>query len=224
MRPLHKLLFPGLVIFLLLFLKIELKGFETRETMIDDFMVNDDTTSILDQCNPAIAKDPSGNFIITWQDYRDGNYDIYAQRYNSSGIPSGSNFEVNDDVGTSYHYSPAIAMDGLGDFVITWYDYRNGNPDIYAQSYNSSGSPLGSNYSVPNPLYASFAQLFPAVAVSNVKVYFTWQDNRRAKGWDIYAKIVYFLRGNVNGDDKVSLSDIVYLINYLFKFGPSPCP
>jgi uncharacterized delta-60 repeat protein len=37
-------------------------------------------------------------------------------------------------------------------------------------------------------------------------------------------KYVQFLRGNVNGDGKISLSDIVYLINYLFKFGPAPVP
>jgi hypothetical protein len=31
-----------------------------------------------------------------------------------------------------------------------------------------------------------------------------------------------FIRGDANSDDKVSLSDIVFLINYLFKFGPTP--
>jgi hypothetical protein len=34
-----------------------------------------------------------------------------------------------------------------------------------------------------------------------------------------------YMRGDVNDDSKVSISDIVYLINYLFKFGPPPqCP
>ncbi len=36
--------------------------------------------------------------------------------------------------------------------------------------------------------------------------------------------IPYFdLRGDVNLDMKVSVSDVVYLINYLFKGGPAPC-
>ncbi len=191
-----------------------------------NFKVNDDVGTA-SQYYPAISMDGSGNFIITWTDYRNGNPDIYAQRYNSSGTPLGTNFKVNDDVGTANQYGPAIAMDNSGNFIITWEDYRNGmqyNPDIYAQRYNSSGNPIGSNYLVPNPLYTSFAQQYPAVDANGSKVYFTWQDNRRAKGWDIYANIFYFLRGNVNGDDKVSLSDIVYLINYLFKFGPEPIP
>jgi len=32
------------------------------------------------------------------------------------------------------------------------------------------------------------------------------------------------LRGDANGDGKVSVSDVVYLINYLFKGGPAPNP
>ncbi len=31
-----------------------------------------------------------------------------------------------------------------------------------------------------------------------------------------------FIRGDTNSDDKLSLGDIVFLINYLFKFGPAP--
>jgi aminopeptidase N len=33
-----------------------------------------------------------------------------------------------------------------------------------------------------------------------------------------------FLRGDANGDSKVSVSDVVYIINYLFKEGPPPSP
>jgi len=241
-----------------------------------NFEVNDDVGTA-SQYYPAIAMDSSGNFVITWYDIRSYRRDIYAQRYDHSGTPLGynfkvnnknslppkypdiamngfgdfiitweelgyrnivaqkfdssgtpldSNFKVNDDIGTAPPRYPAIAMDESGKFIITWEDYRNGqnNPDIYAQRYNSSGGSIGNNYLVPNTVYTSFAQQYPAVAANSSKIYYTWQDNRRAKGWDIYANIFYFLRGNVNGDDKVSLSDIVYLINYLFKFGPEPIP
>jgi hypothetical protein len=33
-----------------------------------------------------------------------------------------------------------------------------------------------------------------------------------------------YICGNANGDEKVSVSDVVYLINYLFKGGPAPVP
>jgi hypothetical protein len=40
----------------------------------------------------------------------------------------------------------------------------------------------------------------------------------------IITKFEYFLRGDANNDKLVSISDIVYLIYYLFKNGPSPDP
>ncbi len=189
-----------------------------------NFKVNDDTLPANQWSPPAIAMDNSNNFVITWYDQRNNEWDIYAQRFDSLGSPLGSNFKVNDDIGTDYQYNPAIVVDETGEFTITWDDYRNSNWDIYAQRYDKSGNPLGGNYFVPKIEYASFAQNSPAVAGRTSKVYYTWQDNRRTKGWDIYAKGYYLLRGNVNGDGQVSLADIVYLINYLFKQGEEPIP
>jgi hypothetical protein len=156
-----------------------------------NFKVNDDTGAT-DQAYPSIAMDQRRNFVITWTDCRSSpNPDIYAQRYDTSGAPLGANFKVNDDTGTAYRYVPTIAMNDSGGFVITWMDGRTGlGFDIYAQRYNSSGSPLDGNYLVTKPEYAGFDQGFPAVAISNQTIYFTWQDNRRSKGSDIYAKVV----------------------------------
>ena len=60
----------------------------------DDFVVNDDTTAGYFREAPAVAMDATGNFVICWEDKCNDldNPDIYAQRYTSSGDPSGSNF------------------------------------------------------------------------------------------------------------------------------------
>ncbi|MDP3025162.1 MAG: T9SS type A sorting domain-containing protein [candidate division Zixibacteria bacterium] len=173
---------------------------------------------------PFIAMDDSGNFIITWQDYRNGNYDIYAQRYSSSGTSLGSNLKVNDEVGTANQWSPAIAMDDSGNFVITWYDYRNGltNPDIYVQRYNSFGDPIGGNCLVPNAQYSSFAQTNPAVVANNSNIYLVWQDNRRSKGWDIYAKVVDWNWTKVGEEEIAGLPSSFELgQNYPNPFNPT---
>jgi hypothetical protein len=186
------------------------------------FRVNTDIGGA-DQCNVAVGADSSDKFVISWSDYRNGNWDIFYQRYDSSGNPVGSNRQANDDAGTAEQGSSAVTFANAGNFIITWDDGRNGNYDIYAQRCcDSSGNKVGSNYLVTDTIYAFFTQAVTSVATKGCRVYFTWQDNRRAKGWDIYAKVVYFQRGDVNGDCKVSLSDVVYLINYLFKFGPKP--
>jgi hypothetical protein len=202
-------------------------------TLGSNFKVNDVSAVIIAEewwVPPAVAMDGSGNFIITWYDERNGpyNFDIYAQRFNSQGYPLGSNFKVNDDPVPAYQGTPDIASDGRDKFIITWSDYRNGNWDIYAQKYDSSGTPLGSNHLVPNPGYASFAQVLPAVAANESRICFTWMDDRRGEEWDIYAKVVDWcwpsIYGDVNGDGVINSADVVYLINYLFKGGPEPSP
>jgi hypothetical protein len=192
-----------------------------------NFKVNDDIETA-HQYYPAIAMDGSGNFVITWEDDRiigGYSFDIYAQRYNTTGTPLGTNFKVNDDVGTADQSNPAVGLDGLGNFVISWEDNRNGNYDIYAQKYNSSGTPVQSNYLIPNPLYSSYEQGLPAVAANNSNIFFTWQDTRRGN-WDIYAKIVDWvwpcLCGDSNDDKVVDIGDIVLLINYVFYSGTEP--
>jgi hypothetical protein len=187
-----------------------------------NFKVNDDTGTA-SQPWATIAMDHSGRFVITWADDRDGDYDIYAQRYDSSGIAWGSNFKVNDDAGTLDQWSPTVAIGDSGNFIIAWEDYRTGicNPDIYAQKYDSSGNPLGGNFLVPKDQYASFAQLNPAVATNGDSIYFAWQDNRRAKGWDIYAKVVGWSWTDVQDQEEVNLPHSFELYqNYPNPFNP----
>jgi len=160
------------------------------DTVGVNFRVNDHLAGSY-PWSPSIAMDSDGDFAICWYDYRSGDYDIYAQRYNSSGDTVGANFRVNDDLGTEHQMSPSIAMDSDGDFVICWADQRSGDYDIYAQRYHSDGTSWGPNYlvnqelSVPNP-----NQQGPSVALNDNQITPTWEDARRSKHWDVYAKVI----------------------------------
>ncbi len=206
------------------------------EILNPDFRANDVPGSayypmwINPAVTPAVAADEQGNFIIAWTDERNYDWwpDIYAQRYNSGGYPVGSDFRVNNDYVPAMQWEISAASDGRGNFVITWADSRYGNWDVYAQKYDSSGTPLGSNYFVPDPGYASSGQEHPEVAADGYNIYFTWMDDRRGGGWDIFAKVAEgdwpFVRGDANADGLVNIADAVYLINYLFVGGPPPLP
>ena len=97
-------------------------------------------TALGGQSWPQLVSDGSGGGIITWEDYRNGHDDIYAQKVNSGGA---SQWTANGSAictalgGQSY---PQIVSDGSGGAIITWEDYRNGNADIYAQGVASSGN------------------------------------------------------------------------------------
>jgi parallel beta-helix repeat protein len=153
-----------------------------------NFIVNDDQESAA-QWDPSISTDGSGNFVITWRDYRNGGSDIYVQRYTRDGNTLGTNFKVNDDQGSAGQLIPSISTDSSGNFVITWADERNGNSDIYAQRYSSVGSTIGKNFRVTNTSEKS--QRDPDVKLWNGRIYNTWTDNRAGgTGHDIWANVL----------------------------------
>ncbi len=102
----------------------------------DEFRVNTYVTSSQD--NPDVAMDANGNFVVVWESYfQDGSGEgIYAQRYNASGDPQGSEFRVNPQV---FQSDPSVAMDSSGDFVVAW----RGTGGITFQRFDNGGTPLG---------------------------------------------------------------------------------
>ncbi|MGB5529799.1 MAG: hypothetical protein WBQ32_07510, partial [Ignavibacteriaceae bacterium] len=150
----------------------------------DDFLVNDDAGNA-DQIVPSIAMDVAGNFVIVWYDFRNANWDIYFQRFTSTGVPLGANTKVNDDTTTASQEHPSISMDVTGNFVIVWSDNRNNHYDIYYQRFTSTGAALGVNTKV-NDDAGTAKQWDPSIsmdAAGNFVV--VWIDERNINR-DIY--------------------------------------
>ncbi len=139
-----------------------------------------------EQYSPTIAVTSSGASVIVWEDYRNGD-DIYLQRFDASGNPVGINTKVNDNGGTSERYWPSVVFDGNSNFLVAWQDYRNGQPDIIGQWYSASGIANGGNVLIVHD-GVNHLEMVPRLAASGQNLVCTWQDNRRSKGYDIYAK------------------------------------
>lgn len=98
--------------------------------------------------------DADGNFVIAWESYHEHNINgtysnIYAQKFYSNGIPRAGEFRVNTYLTKEQQFaSVAMAVDGA--FVISW--QSNGQDGsgygVYAQRYNKSGDPEGSEFRV----------------------------------------------------------------------------
>jgi len=148
-------------------------------------------TADANQTDPQITTDGSGGAIITWQDNRSGNWNIYAQRVDASGnVPSSwpPNGVAICTV-SGEQESPNIISDGSGGAIITWQDNRSGNYDIGARRVDASGTAQWT----PNGVAictASGNQLFPQITTDGSGgAIITWVDNR-SDNTDIYARRV----------------------------------
>lgn len=149
----------------------------------------DDDNRNSGKVRPAPAIDRRGNFVVVWSDYWNDEYEIFGQLYSRDQTKIGSNFRVNDDIGSNAQGTPSIAMDDQGNFFVVWQDYRNGDADIYAQRYTSNGMNQETNFRI-NDDFGSSSQAFPAIAVDGSGNFTViWIDDRDiAYQDDIYAQ------------------------------------
>lgn len=139
---------------------------------------------------PVAGMFSDGSFVIAWQDRRNGreNSDIYAQFYDSAGIPIESNFRVNDDTTLTAQIHPKVVVDNHDRWFAAWADRRE-NQDkarIFAQRYTSSSLPLGKN--IPLSAGNGNEHTNPDIAVSNGKIITAWRTPTDS-GSDIMANV-----------------------------------
>jgi len=142
------------------------------------------------QGKPKIVRDGESGAIIAWEDTRTTQGDIYAQRIDASGNLL---WALNGlSICSQPPYTQAnhnIISNGSGGAIITWYDNRNGNYDIYAQAVNGAGLV---QWIVDGIVVCSAIdnQYFPALVADGLGgAIITWHDNRLGtSAFDIYAQ------------------------------------
>lgn len=86
--------------------------------------------------------DGEGGAIIVWDDYRDGNWDIYAQRIDADGNIIWQEDGVPVCTTPENQAYSRITTDGMGGAVISWKDFRDENNHVYLQRIDSDGTLL----------------------------------------------------------------------------------
>ncbi|MFX1479263.1 MAG: hypothetical protein ACFFCI_14105 [Promethearchaeota archaeon] len=142
------------------------------------------------QYSPEFCSDGVGGMIITWEDYRSGSAEIYAQRIDSYGnILWGTN-GVPISSYIDHQYSPKICSDGSGGAIITWYDYSNGvDTNINVQRIDANGNIQWGYFGIII-CWAAGDQRYPKICSDGVGgAIVVWQDPRGAST-DIYGQRV----------------------------------
>ena len=138
-------------------------------------------TAINEQVWPQICSDGNGGVIMVWEDWREGNGDIYAQRVDSSGTILWDNNGIVINNASGIQGDPLLCPDGSDNFIIAWDD----SIGIYVQKIDSDGNLL---WGINGKLVCSSVAFGPEMISDGAGgVIMTWEDNR-GENYDIYAQ------------------------------------
>jgi hypothetical protein len=132
------------------------------------------------------ASSANGTSVVVWSNaFSSSNHDIWAQRFDKTGKPAGAPIEV-DFSSSDDSYAPHVAMDGVGDFVVTWENRNlNGTFSVLMRYYNASGAPLTN---ITQVSAAGSTDYQPDVAASNSSFVITWAHHASTTNDDIFAE------------------------------------
>ncbi|MFI5135509.1 MAG: hypothetical protein ACHQD9_06625, partial [Chitinophagales bacterium] len=103
------------------------------------------------QDSHVMISDGNDGAIFFWQDYRNSNYDIYAQRIDRHGYIKWDTAGVAVSTLSSDQEGPVAIPDGNGGAVVAWIDYTDYH--CYLQHTDSSGNMLWTSGGVQVPFY-----------------------------------------------------------------------
>ena len=149
----------------------------------NEFLVN--TTTAYTQSRPAAAITEDGAFLIAWDSwFQDGSdRGIFAQRFDSTGTPVGSEFQMNSTTAYS-QMRPAVRFLPGGDIVAVWQSWNQdgGSPNGYAiigRIFHADGSPRTDEFPVNTFVndYQWFADLDVLDNGDFVVVWCSWEQD-----------------------------------------------
>lgn len=136
---------------------------------------------------PQIITDTVGGAIITWREFRDGSYRIYAQRIDEFGTVRWADGGVTIGDRAHSQATPHIIPDGVSGAIITWSDVRNGSADVYAQKINDLGRNLWAANGVRLCMAAGY-QHIPQITSDGMGGAIVVWDDDRYYGNGVYAQ------------------------------------
>ncbi|MCB2229104.1 hypothetical protein KQH82_00170 [bacterium] len=205
------------------------------------------TNTVTIACDNAPNSPCPGAVYLAWTDMINGDIDIMFASSFDGGRTWSLPVRVNQDpIGNGLdQWAPHMRVDEYSsEIIVAYYDRRNnpGNTDIevWASHSNDCGltwtdcllSDQGPTPSISNTPFPTAVHVGDYVSVDQTAAQgpaYVWNDARQNADQTVYmgshTNCCKGLAGNVNGVGGIDLSDLIYLVNYLFGGGPPPpCP
>lgn len=88
----------------------------------------------------SIVADGAHGAIVSWDDQRAGNYDVYAQLVNAAGAVQWQSNGAAISTASSNQRNSVMVGDGAGGAIVAWQDSRSSQYDVYASKIFSNGT------------------------------------------------------------------------------------
>jgi len=148
------------------------------------------TYNLSSSINPSLAIDENNDIHVVWQDYREGNWEIYYMKLSENGGKLINDMRLTNDTADSVE--PKILLGrGNSRIHVIWSDNDNGSWEIYHMSlrYDNSSIELLTNKKQISDVDPADS-VFPDVVLNGegtIKI--AWQDQRDGN-WEIYYSVL----------------------------------
>ena len=144
-----------------------------------EFQINTYTPSSQLTTRSSIGIGDNRDFVVVWMSLlqEGSSYGVFGQRFSSSGVATGSEFQVNTRT-LGIQRDPAVATDADGDFVVAWSStlVDGAGAAIVVKRFDASGRAIGTDFRVN--VYTVGNQSYPAVArAANGDFVVTWRSD-----------------------------------------------
>lgn len=115
---------------------------------------------------PKVAVNPiNQNFVVVWQDNRDGDWDVYARLFSADCSPMTGDEKICEDTNGKHQVLPVVCSSEKG-IAIAWQDHRTDpRTSIYLRYMKSDLSPITSEKRISDN--TEVMHLVPAIAASD---------------------------------------------------------
>ncbi len=141
---------------------------------------------------PQVAVDSAGRVWVVWSQQVDGNWDLYARRFDPGRQQWDGLARLTSDAGPDIN--PRLAADGAGHFGVVWQGFREGRSNIFFKALD--GEKWLGDVRVTNQAANDWE---PAVAFEKSGAGWVVYDSYRNGNYDVFARKV--TRDAVQGDE-----------------------
>ena len=136
---------------------------------------------------PVITGNGAEGAIVAWVDTRNGNNDVFAQQVDGNGSVQWLTNGIPVCTVSGNQNYPVIVSDGSGGAILTWWDMRSGDFNIYAQRIDLTGNALWVKDGLAVCVEASIQNCVSISSDGAGGAIMAWNDNRDS-AFDVYAQ------------------------------------